>query len=156
MAIEEVFFQHPAVALAAVVGQPDAYAGELPVAFVQLKAGAQVDANELLGFVRERTPERAAVPVSLYFIEALPLTGVGKVFKPALRRDAAQRVVSRILEDLKGPGIGISVEVGAHAEHGSLITVTMTGVPQAARENLGQQVHARLNPLVMRHEILWQ
>ena len=40
MAIEEVFFQHPAVALAAVVGEPDAYAGELPVAFVQLKPGA--------------------------------------------------------------------------------------------------------------------
>ena len=39
MAIEEVFFQHPAVALAAVVGEPDAYAGELPVAFVQLKPG---------------------------------------------------------------------------------------------------------------------
>ena len=32
LAIEEVFFQHPALALAAVVGQPDAYAGELPVA----------------------------------------------------------------------------------------------------------------------------
>ena len=43
--IEEVFFQHPAVALAAVVGQPDAYAGELPVAYVQLKPGATVDAG---------------------------------------------------------------------------------------------------------------
>ena len=41
MAIEEVFFQHPAVALAAVVGEPDAYAGELPVAFVQLRPGAR-------------------------------------------------------------------------------------------------------------------
>ncbi len=39
MAIEEVLFRHPAVGLAAVVGQPDAYAGELPVAFVQLKPG---------------------------------------------------------------------------------------------------------------------
>ena len=156
MAIEEVFFQHPAVALAAVVGQPDAYAGELPVAFVQCKPGASVDADELLGFVRERTPERAAVPVSLYFIDALPLTGVGKVFKPALRRDAAQRAVSRMLEDLKQPGIGIAVEVGAHAEHGSLITVAITGVPQPARATLGQQVHERLNPLVMRHAILWQ
>ena len=40
-----VMFQHPAVALAAVVGQPDAYAGELPLAFVQLKAGATVAAD---------------------------------------------------------------------------------------------------------------
>ena len=42
--IEEVFFQHPAVGLAAVVGQPDAYAGELPLAYIQLKAGAQAGA----------------------------------------------------------------------------------------------------------------
>ena len=45
MAIEEVLFQHPAVALAAVVGEPDAYAGELPVAYVQLKPGASVEAG---------------------------------------------------------------------------------------------------------------
>ena len=37
--VEEILFQHPAVGLAAVVGQPDAYAGELPVGYVQLKAG---------------------------------------------------------------------------------------------------------------------
>src|SRR5262249_15207626 len=45
--IEEAFFQHPAVGLAAVVGQPDAYAGELPVAYVQLKPGAKVVPGEL-------------------------------------------------------------------------------------------------------------
>ena len=132
MAIEEVFFQHPAVALAAVVGQPDAYAGELPVAFVQLKPGAQVDAHELLGFVAERTPERAAVPVALWFIEALPLTAVGKVFKPALRWDAAQRRVTELLGDLAVPGIGMTVRVGPHPEHGTLISVALTGVEGAA------------------------
>ena len=40
MVIEEMLFRHPAVALAAVVGEPDAYAGELPVAYVQLKPRA--------------------------------------------------------------------------------------------------------------------
>ena len=45
--IEDVLFQHPAVALAAVVGQPDAYAGELPVGYVQLKPGATVAPDEL-------------------------------------------------------------------------------------------------------------
>jgi acyl-CoA synthetase (AMP-forming)/AMP-acid ligase II len=65
MPIEEVLYQHPAVALAAVVGQPDAYAGELPLAYVQLKPGATVRPAELAEhWVRERTPERAAVPVA--------------------------------------------------------------------------------------------
>jgi len=153
MAIEEVFFQHPAVALAAVVGQPDAYAGELPVAFVQLKPGAQVDANELLGFVAERTPERAAVPVALWFIEALPLTAVGKVFKPALRWDAAQRRVTELLADLAVQDIGMTVRVGPHPEHGTLISVALTGVEGVARTALVQQIDARLDPLALRHEV---
>jgi hypothetical protein len=77
-AIEEVFFQHPGVALVAVVGEPDAHAGELPMAFVQPRPGTALDAAELIAFVRERTPERAAVPVQIYFIDAIPLTAVGK------------------------------------------------------------------------------
>ena len=156
MAIEEVFFQHPAVALAAVVGQPDAYAGELPAAYVQLKPGVNIDAAELLGFVRERTPERAAVPVHLTFLETLPLTGVGKVFKPALRQAAAQRVVSALLADLKPPGVNIDVTVGAHPVHGQLITVTVDGVAADSRDPLELALHARLNPLTMRHEVVWR
>ena len=156
LAIEEVFFQHPAVALAAVVGEPDAYAGELPVAYVQLKPEAKASADELLKFVRERTPERAAVPVQLYFIPTIPLTAVGKVFKPALRWDAAQRAVTRMLADLQAPGSTIVVEAGVHAVHGSLITVGIQGVAEAARSALEQQVHERLNPLTTRHEVVWR
>ncbi len=155
LAIEEVFFQHPAVALAAVVGEPDAYAGELPVAFVQLKPGRPVEAEALLAFVRERTPERAAVPVHLYFIDTIPLTAVGKVFKPALRWDAAQRAVRRMLADLMPDGATLNVEVGAHTAHGSLITVAITGVAEGERSALGQRVDERLSPLVTRHEIVW-
>ncbi len=156
MAIEEVFFRHPAVALAAVVGQPDAYAGELPLAFVQLKPGAAIEANELLGFVRERTPERAAVPVEVVFIDAIPLTAVGKVFKPTLRWAAAQRVVRRMLADLL-PAMGeAAVEVGADPVHGSLIMVTLEGLPAAQRAHLEAQIHERLNPLTTRHAIVWR
>jgi len=154
-AIEEVFYQHPAVALAAVVGQPDAYAGELPVAYVQLKPGISIDSGELLDFVRERTPERAAVPVRLSFIEAMPLTGVGKIFKPALRQDAARQMVSALLADLAPPGATLGVAVAAHAVHGHLITVTLGGVGATQRATVEAQVHERLNPLVMRHEIAW-
>jgi fatty-acyl-CoA synthase len=159
MAIEEVFFQHPAVALVAVVGQPDPYAGELPVAFIQLKPEAQGDASglidELLDFVRARTPERAAVPVHVYVIETIPLTAVGKVFKPALRWDAARRVVIGMLADVQKSGVDILVGVGAHAVHGSLITVSIGGVGESDRARVEQQVHERLDPLEMRHEVRW-
>ncbi|MFZ4759278.1 MAG: AMP-binding enzyme, partial [Burkholderiaceae bacterium] len=152
--IEEILFSHPAVALAAMVGQPDAYAGELPIAYVQAKPGMAVDANALIDFVRERTPERAAVPVSIHLVDPMPLTGVGKVFKPALRWDAARRVAERLLSDLALPGLEVSV--GAHPVHGSLMTVSVAGVPADDRESVRGRIQERLGPLTLRHEVDWR
>jgi fatty-acyl-CoA synthase len=153
--IEEVFFQHPAVGLAAVVGQPDAYAGELPLAYIQLKPGAKVAPGELEAWVRERTPERAAVPVEIVLIDPMPLTGVGKVFKPQLRWNAAQRVFTQTLTPLIEQGLRCEVRVGPHGTHGSLATVTIQSVPIGSREAVTRQVDERLNPFVIRHEIHW-
>ncbi|HEY2560966.1 MAG TPA: acyl-CoA synthetase [Caldimonas sp.] len=156
MAIEEVFFGHAAVALAAVVSEPDSYAGELPVAYVQLKAGVAIDAAELLAYVAERTPERAAVPVQVYFVEAIPLTAVGKVFKPALRWDAAERAVRRMLAPVAANGCAVDVAVGSHPEHGTLVTVTLGSDSAAARLAFEQQVREKLDPLPLRHAIVWR
>jgi len=151
--VEEIMFQHPAVGFAAVVGQPDAYAGELPVGYVQLKPGAHVQPGELEAFVRERTPERAAVPVQVIPIDPMPLTGVGKVFKPQLRWDAATRVFTGVLTPLVEKGIDCEVKVGAHGSHGSIATVTITRVPEDRRAIVASEVHRLLAPFVMRHEI---
>ncbi len=153
--IEEIMFQHPAVGLAAVVGQPDAYAGELPVGYVQLKPGAHVAPGELEAFVRERTPERAAVPVQIIPVDPMPLTGVGKVFKPQLRWDAAKRVFGGVLAPLAAEGIDCRVRVGAHGSHGSIATVTIARVPEHEREAVANEVHKLLAPYVIRHEIVF-
>jgi fatty-acyl-CoA synthase len=83
--IEEPLHQHPAVQLAAAVGRPDAHAGEVPVAYVQLKPGAHATETELLSFVERRIGERAALPKAIRIIAKIPLTGVGKIFKPELK-----------------------------------------------------------------------
>jgi fatty-acyl-CoA synthase len=153
--VEDIMFQHPAVGFAAVVGQPDAYAGELPVGYVQLKPGASVEPGELEAFVRERTPERAAVPVQIIPIDPMPLTGVGKVFKPQLRWDAATRVFSGVLTPLMERGVDCKVEVGPHGSHGSIATVTLSRVPAETREAVANEVHTLLAPFVMRHEVMW-
>ena len=111
--------------------------------------------NELLDFVRERTPERAAVPVKLYLIDAIPLTGVGKIFKPALRVDAAERMVRATLADLNSGGTQLTVAVLSHPEHGQVIQVSGEGAAGAAREAVERQVHERLGPLPWRHEVVW-
>ncbi|MFL9965176.1 acyl-CoA synthetase [Paraburkholderia sediminicola] len=85
-AIEEPLHRHPAVQIAAAVGRPDMHAGELPVAYVQLKPGTTATEAELAEFLRREINERAALPKGIRIVDAMPLTGVGKIFKPALRR----------------------------------------------------------------------
>ncbi|MEX3936134.1 acyl-CoA synthetase [Paraburkholderia phymatum] len=86
LTIEEPLHRHPAVQIAAAVGRPDAHAGELPVAYVQLRAGASATEAELLAFIKTEIAERAALPRQLHIIPTMPLTAVGKIFKPALKR----------------------------------------------------------------------
>jgi fatty-acyl-CoA synthase len=93
--IEEALATHSAVQLAAAIGYPDASKGELPVAYVQLIEGHQVPAEELMEFCKKHVPERAAVPVEIFIIPAMPLTPVGKIFKPTLRQNAIELVVRR-------------------------------------------------------------
>ena len=153
--IEEVLYEHPAIELAAVVGEPDAYAGELPVAFVQLKPGAKAEPEELLKYAADRTPERAAVPTQLYIINPMPLTAVGKVFKPALRLDAAERAVHRLLSFVAKEDATVDVSVCSHKEHGTMISVTLGGDPTAGRDQVTALVKEKLDPLTLRHEIAW-
>ncbi|HLZ67755.1 MAG TPA: acyl-CoA synthetase [Aliidongia sp.] len=101
-AIEEPLHRHAAVQIAAAIGRPDAHAGELPVAYVQLKPGATASEQELMAFVGERISERAAMPKHIRIVEAMPLTGVGKIFKPELKR---RETLDAIRAALTGAGI---------------------------------------------------
>lgn len=107
--IEEEMATHPAVELVAAVAQPDEYAGELPIIYVTLKDNAQANEEELLRFAKTRVNERPAVPKRAVILEQMPLTAVGKIFKPRLRADATQRVFSERLAPLGVPSEAISV-----------------------------------------------
>lgn len=96
--IEDALGAHPAVALCAAVGAPDAYAGELPVAFATLKAGQQVSPEALLAFTAERVDEAPAKPKSITLLERMPVTNVGKIYKPELRTLATAAVVQCLTE----------------------------------------------------------
>jgi acyl-CoA synthetase (AMP-forming)/AMP-acid ligase II len=95
--IEEALAGHTAVAFAGAIGQPDAFAGELPCVYVELVDGAQASVEELLDWCKEHIHERAALPKHLEILPELPKTAVGKVFKPDLRKRAITRVYDAAL-----------------------------------------------------------
>lgn len=84
--VEETLYRHPAVLSAAVVAQPDEKWGETPCAFIELKFGATVTADELRDFCREHMA-RFKVPKTFVFRE-IPKTSTGKIQKFVLREIA--------------------------------------------------------------------
>lgn len=97
--IEEPLHGHPAVQLVAAVPRPDRHAGELPIVYVQLKPGASASETELLDYARQRIPERAAWPKAVRIVQSMPLTGVGKIFKPALKRQEIESALRDALDE---------------------------------------------------------
>ena len=84
--IEEVLYRHPAVALAGVVAQPDPKWGETPLAYVELRPGAQASEAELIDYCRANLP-RFKAPKNVVF-GPLPKTSTGKIQKHVLRDHA--------------------------------------------------------------------
>jgi long-chain acyl-CoA synthetase len=82
--VEDVIYGHEAVQEVAVVGVPDDYRGETVKAFVSLKAGHSVDADELIAFCRERMAAYK-YPRRVEFLEELPKTASGKILRRELR-----------------------------------------------------------------------
>ena len=120
--IEGPLHEHPAVLLAAAVGRPDAHAGELPVLYVQLEEGAEADAEELLKFARENISERAAIPKEIIIIDEIPLTSVGKIFKPQLVWKEVDKMYRQTVQDVEGIE-KVSVATGPDKVHGMRATV---------------------------------
>jgi fatty-acyl-CoA synthase len=127
--VEEAFLAHPAIALCAVVGEPDAYAGELPVAFVTLKPGMQVDAAQILGEVSPNVYERPATPKRVTIIDAMPTTAVGKIYKPALRLRAIEAKLQEVLAAAAGAA---AVQVRAEEQGGVPMAFVTVGVVRDA------------------------
>lgn len=101
--IEEALTGHEAVAVVGAIGQPDARAGELPAAYVELVKGASCSVDDLMAFAARHIHERAAVPKYIEVLPELPKTAVGKVFKPDLRRLAITRVFDAALAEAGVP-----------------------------------------------------
>ncbi|MFH1135732.1 MAG: AMP-binding protein [Pseudomonadota bacterium] len=86
--LEEVIFDHPAVRQCAVVGKADLAAGEFPVAFVELRQGAQATAEEIMEHVSRQVAPYKKVR-ELHF-QTIPVSAAGKVLRKELRERLKQ------------------------------------------------------------------
>ena len=150
--IEETLLKHPDVLLAAAVSKPDAYAGELPVAYVQLVSGARTSANDLGDFAQRHIPERAAAPKEIIILEAMPLTDVQKPAKAELRRDAARRAFRDVLANVADGNL--SVDIVADPVKGNVALITAAG-PAAARRDIEDRIHERMKAFAFAYVVQW-
>jgi fatty-acyl-CoA synthase len=136
-AIEDVALRFPGVALAAAVGRPDPYAGETPMLFVTPGPGASIDRAALADFLTEGVMEPPARPRAIEVIMDMPVTPVGKIFKPRLREIAAEAAARDALA-VALPGAACDV-AAAHNERGLSLSVRVpeSGI-EAARTELGK------------------
>jgi fatty-acyl-CoA synthase len=104
------------------------HAGEVPVAFVALAAGADTTPEELRAWASDHVPEQAAAPKAVTVLDALPVTLVGKPFKPALRAEASRQAIAEALRDMPSvTGVRGAVEDGA--------VVVLVGLASGADES---------------------
>ncbi len=147
--IEDALGAHPAVQLAAAVGAPDAYAGELPVVFATLVPGAQASEAELLDFACAGVDEAVARPRRLTVLETMPVTNVGKIYKPALRLKAACQTVQALVDGVCTE-LGTTVRPAVQAQGESAVRVTLDA---GAPPTLGERLRQVLEPLPIKVHI---
>jgi fatty-acyl-CoA synthase len=145
-AIEEPLYKLQGVKTAAAVGRPDAHAGEVPVAYVELAEQSALTKEAIMQWARENIGEKAAVPKDVFIVDRIPLTAVGKIFKPALRWDASERVYRQELEALGGLVEEVTVKVGEDKVHGTKAFIRVKpagGVTAEAIRNRVAEILAR-------------
>jgi fatty-acyl-CoA synthase len=152
--IEDVLRRHTAVVLAAAVSKPDAYAGELPVAYVELVNGARVTAEALKAFVREHITERSATPDEIFLVDQLPLTDIGKPDKIRLRQDAAMRTFRGVLAETLGRNTEVVVTVRPDPSQGTIAVMRIKAAVDK-RAEIAAAIARVMKDYTMPYRIEW-
>lgn len=147
--IEDVANQFPGIQISAAVGMPDQYAGEVPALFVVPAPGASVDLPALQAYLERHVHEPPARPRSIMGIDALPVTAVGKIFKPALRDMAIAEKVRLEAARICGPAVKATVDVRLDAHKRTTVDVSLAGATLAEMTALDEA----LKPLPQTYSI---
>jgi fatty-acyl-CoA synthase len=152
--IEEPLYRMQGIKMAAAVGRPDAHAGEVPVAYVEVAEDSGLNPGDILAWAREHVGERAAVPKDIYIVDKIPLTAVGKIFKPRLRWDATRRAYEQELAALGDLARSVEVSVAEDKVHGTKATIRIKAARGADPEAIRKRVPELLARYTVNYEVV--
>ena len=148
-AIEDVANEFPGVQISSAVGMPDQYAGEVPILFVVAAPGATIDLDGLERHLERNILEPPAKPKRVVVIEHLPVTAVGKIFKPTLRDLAIKEKVGLEIERLFGRAADAQIDVGQDEKLNTWVTIRIADADAAALRQLAEN----LSPLPQSYRV---
>jgi len=147
--IEEPIYKMEGIKVAASVGQPDPHSGEVPVVYVEVSDEASLSEDDIMSWARTHIGERAAVPKAIYIMDQIPLTAVGKIFKPALKWDAIRRVYEMELNKMRDLTTSMMVTAGEDKIHGTSVSIQIKPIEGVSHEH----IHNRVRDLLSRYTI---
>jgi fatty-acyl-CoA synthase len=152
-AIEDPLYKLDGVVVAAAVGRPDAHAGEVPVAYVQLKPDCKLTSQAIMEYLEGEIGEKAALPKEIFILDDIPLTPIGKIFKPSLRWDAVRHVYEQEIRQMGTDISDVSVKVREDKLHGILALIEVKAGENASAEEINEKIGEVLSRFTVKYEL---
>ncbi|MDI6795663.1 MAG: acyl-CoA synthetase [Desulfatibacillaceae bacterium] len=151
--IEEPIYRMPNIKMVAAVPRPDPHAGEVPVAYVEVAQDSGLTTEQIMDWAKANIGERAAVPKEIIITPQIPLTPVGKIFKPALKWDATRRAYEQELAALGDMAQSVTITVGEDKVHGTKALIRIKAAPQANAAAIAQKVRELLARYTVKFDV---
>jgi acyl-CoA synthetase (AMP-forming)/AMP-acid ligase II/enoyl-CoA hydratase/carnithine racemase len=135
-AIEDVANEFPGVQISSAVGMPDQYAGEVPILFVVAAPGQTIDLNAIEQHLERNLMEPPAKPKRVVILDRLPVTAVGKIFKPTLRDLAIKEKARLEIERLFGKDAAADIDVSQDDKLSTVVKIVVPGADAARLREL--------------------
>ncbi len=155
-AIEEPLYKMEGIKMVAAVGRPDPHAGEVPVAYVETAEGASLSREAIMEWARRHIGEKAALPKDIFIVDRIPLTAVGKIFKPSLRWDAIRRVYEQELAALGPLATAVEVVVGEDKVQGTAAFIRIEPAAGTNRDTLEKRVAEILARYTVHYQVSFE
>jgi fatty-acyl-CoA synthase len=152
--IEEPIYRMKGVKVVAAVGRPDPHAGEVPVVYVEVSKDSGINNTSVMEWASSNIGERAAVPKEVIIIDHIPLTAVGKIFKPALKWDVIKRTYEKELAKLGELAESLEISVGEDKIYGTNASIKIKPASGVGAETVRKRASKILANYTVHYDII--